>query len=62
MTFPFMKVNLLTFWKTLKPFLSNKGTNINKITLVDNDKVISDDLQLSKTFSNFFQEAVKTLG
>ena len=57
-----MKVNLLTFWKTLKPFLSNKGTNINKITLVDNDKVISDDLQLSKTFSNFFQEAVKTLG
>ena len=33
-----------------------------QITLVDNDKVISDDKQLCKTFSNFFQEALKTLG
>ena len=31
------------FWKTIKLFLSDKGTNINKTTLVDNDKVISDD-------------------
>ena len=37
-----------TFWKTIKPFLSNKGTNINKITLADNDKVISDDKQRCK--------------
>ena len=51
-----------TFWKTIKPFLSDEGTNINKITLVDSDKVISDYKQLCKTFSNFFQEAVKTLG
>ena len=34
------------FWKTIKPFLSDKGTNINKITLSDNDIVISDDKQL----------------
>ena len=32
------------------------------ITLEDNDKVISDDKQLCKTFSNFFQEAVNALG
>ena len=32
------------FRKTIKPFLSDKGTNINKITLADNDKVISDKL------------------
>ena len=30
----------------MKPFLSDKETNINKITLVDDDKVISDDKQL----------------
>ena len=42
--------------------MSNKGTHINKITLVDNDKVISDNKQRCKTFGNFFQEAVKTLG
>ena len=51
-----------TFWKTIKPFLSYKGTNINKITLVDNNKMISDIKQLCKTFINFFQEAMKTVG
>ena len=49
------------FWKTIKPFLSDKGTNINKITPSDNDTVISDDKQLCWTFSNFFQEPVQTL-
>ena len=44
------------------PFLSDKGTNINKITLADNDEVISDEKQLCKSFSNFLQEALKTLG
>ena len=34
----------------------------NKITLVDDDQGISDDKQLSKTFSNLFEEVVKTLG
>ena len=33
----------------------------NKISLVDYDKVISDDKQLCKTFGNLFQEALKTL-
>ena len=40
-----------TFWTTIWPFLSEKGTNINKITLKVNYKVISDDKQLCKTFS-----------
>ena len=40
--------------------LAVKG--LNKITLVHDDKVISDDKQLSKTFSKFFEEAVKILG
>ena len=61
-----LKLNKATeneaFWKTIKPFLSDKETNINKITLAENDKVISDDKQLYKTFSYFFQETVKTLG
>ena len=44
-----------------KAFLSDKGASINKISLLDDDKVISGDKQLCKTFSNFFQEAVKTV-
>ena len=53
-----------TFWKTIKPFLSDKGTNINKFTLADKslDKVISEGVQLCQTFSNFLEEVVKTLG
>lgn len=46
---------------TIKLFLSDKEANINKIILEVSDKVISDDKQLCKTFSNFFQEAIKTL-
>ena len=34
------------FWKIKKHSLSDKETNITKITLVENDKVISDDKQL----------------
>ena len=41
-------------------FLSDEGTNINKIRHVDKDKAISDDKQLCKTLSNFLQEAMKT--
>ena len=48
--------------KTIKLFLSDKGTNINKITLVDNEKVMSSDKQLRKTNIKFYQKVVKTLG
>ena len=46
-------------WKTTKPFVSHKGTNINKVTLIVNDEVISDDKQLRKTFNIIAEEAVK---
>ena len=29
-----------TFWKTVKPFLSDKVTSTQKITLIDNDKIV----------------------
>ena len=34
------------FWKTIKYFSSDKGTNINKIRHVNRDKGISDDKQM----------------
>ena len=46
-------------WKTIKPFVSHKGTNINKVTLIVNDEVISDDKQPRKTFNIIAEEAVK---
>ena len=49
------------FWKTVEPFLSDKGSQCSQINLVDEDNVISDEKGLSKEFVNFFNMAVKNL-
>ena len=43
-----------TFWKTVKPFLSEKVTKQSKINLVEDDKIISRDDQIAKKFSEYF--------
>ena len=50
------------FWKTVRPFLSDKGSYIYKINLVNKDEVISDDLTLAEMFSRFFESVVKNRG
>ena len=50
------------FWKTVKPFLSDKVTTFPQITLVENDKIISDESKVANSFSNFFENAVHSLG
>ena len=42
------------FWKTDKPFLSDKGSCISKINLVNKDEVIYDDSTLAETLSKYF--------
>ena len=42
-----------------KPFLSDKGSYISKINLVNKDEVISDDSTLAETISKYFESAVK---
>lgn len=46
----------------MKPFLSEKCTYASQISLVHNDKVISDDQELLGTFNNFLEHAVDNLG
>ena len=43
-----------TFWKTVKPLLSEKVTKHFKINLVKDDKIISRDDQIAKKFSEYF--------
>ena len=50
-----INLNNTLFWKTVKPFLSDKGSYISKINLVNIDEVISDDSTLAETFSKFFE-------
>ena len=46
------------FWKTMKPFLSDKCNNASKISLAHKNKVISEDQELANTFNDFFEHAV----
>ena len=43
-----------TFWKTVKPLLSEKVTKHSEINLVEDDKIISRDVQIAKKFSEYF--------
>ena len=49
------------FWNTTKPLFSDKGGGKDNITLVNGGKIISDDLELAKTFNNFFKNTVSSL-
>ena len=50
------------FWKTVKPFLSDKVTTFSKISLVEKGGIISDESKVVNAFSNFFENAIRSLG
>ena len=50
------------FWKTVKPFLSDKVTTFPKISLVEKGEIISDESKVANTFSNFFENTIRSLG
>ena len=43
-----------TFWKTVKPFLTDKTNKISRITLIDKERVIFQDHLIAKTFNKYF--------
>ena len=49
------------FWKNVHPLFSDKIKSQNKITLVENDRIIADDNELAQTFNSFLEDAVKKL-
>ena len=49
------------FWEKISPPFSNKIKSKEKITLVGNDKITSSDIEVAKTFQNFFRSIVKSL-
>ena len=48
-------------WHTIKPFLSEKTKSREKITLIENKNLISDDAELPNCFNIFFSNIVKKL-
>ena len=54
--------NSRKFYKVFSPLLSNKGTNsADRIILVENNTIISDDKEVSECFSNYFTHITDTL-
>ena len=50
------------FWKTVKPSFTEKTLKDERITLVENNKVVSDESNLVEIFSKFFGNIIENLG
>ena len=50
-----------TFWKTVKPFFTEKVVNHDGVLLVEKNKTISDNDEISQKVNNFFADIVKNL-
>ena len=42
------------FWKTIKPYFSNKGLNSNKLLLKEKGNLVSNEKQLATIMNSFF--------
>ena len=49
------------FWKNVKHLFSEKHFSSNKIILVEDDKIISEEAEVAKIFNEFFSKAVEEL-
>ena len=49
------------FWKTRKPFLSNKGLNTNTLMLIEHNNLISEESKLANTMNQYFTSITKEL-
>ena len=49
------------FWKNVKPYFSDKGSNSTKITLVEKDITITDEKQIANTMNEHFFSITKKL-
>ena len=49
-----------TFWKTVKPYFSDNASNSRgKMTLLENDSILTDDKDIAKSMNNFFINITK---
>ena len=51
-----------TFWRKIKPFLSNKSVENEKIILVEKEEILTKDESVPKVLNTFFFNNVKTIG
>ena len=60
-----MKIQDITankkFWKTIRPYFSDKGYNQTKITIVEKDSIITDEKKIATLMNNYFINITKNL-
>ena len=49
------------FWKSVKPFVSDKGSNSSKITLVEESNIKSDEEEIANIINSYFINVIKAL-
>ena len=49
------------FWKTVKPLFTDKGMSHDKIILVEDNEIISENKQISEYFNKFFADVIINL-
>ena len=42
------------FWKTIKPFISDKSSSKSRLILIEEGKIMSNESEVAETFNNFF--------
>ena len=58
----YVKTTTKPFWKTCKPYFSNKHSHGgSKITLIENDRIISENNKMAKTFNTYFESVTGPL-
>ena len=50
------------FWKTVKPFFSDKLQSKSKIVLIEDETIISNDVEVAESMNEFFITATDSLG
>ena len=63
--FSSLDLNLITdkkyFWKTIKPLFSEKISHKDIISLTEDRKTITEDLQVAEIFNNYFINIIRIL-
>ena len=49
------------FWKTIKPFLSDKTKSSNKICLKEGERILTDDTEIANVLNKHFVDSVRSL-
>ena len=51
-------IDNILFWKTIKPFFSNKNNHNTNIKLVEGDEILKEDEKTAKELNNLLQNPV----